>query len=556
MLVGNFVDGDSRVQKEARSAAEAGWETFLVGRSKSGKREEYPLGAATVVRAAEGMAATRYRAAHPHRRGVKGLIAYSSQELSKVKHQRQRLRQMDVAVERELLKRKLADGANPLSAVLSKTGLAAHTAAVRASGYWVAARKQAFDKNYQAGQATPSSSLERLFAKHGGDAVSWDTQPRLVDFEDSFGRVADELQPDLIHANDAEMLGVAVRAAERAKARGRTVKVVYDSHEYTAGDIRPEDATWTPVMYAQEAKYIPLADGVVAAVDNFADKLVEHHRLAVRPTVVRNMPEASTFTVAGGQGPGIRGRLGVGPDAPILVYPGAVTPIRGLDTAVRALPQLPDAHMVLLVGSRGGYAAELVALAASLGVADRFHVLDYVPVEDLTDFIASATMGIDTLRRIPTQELTITTKYWSYIGARLPVVVSDVKAAGEMTRKLGNGEVFEVDDAAGFAEAVRKVAADRERYAAVYTDEMLAGHSWESQVDALLGLYSEVTGLKPVAGGPGSGGRSQNGGAADGIAADDSDGQGDAADDAGADIARTATGGTAADETPNGDADV
>jgi glycosyltransferase involved in cell wall biosynthesis len=179
------------------------------------------------------------------------------------------------------------------------------------------------------------------------------------------------------------------------------------------------------------------------------------------------------------------------------VYPGAVTPIRGLDTAVRALPKLPEAHLVLMVASRGGHVAELVALAAGLGVADRFHVLDYVPVEELTDFIASATIGIDTLRRIPTQELTITTKYWSYIGARLPVVVSDVKAAGELTRRLGNGEVFEVDDVDDLVRAVRAVAADRERYAAVYTDEMLAEHSWEGQVPALLDLYSRVSGLTP-----------------------------------------------------------
>lgn len=497
MLVGNFIDGDSRVQKEARSAAEAGWDTYLVGRSYSGKREESRLGDVTVVRVAETMAATRYRSSHPHRRGVKGLIAYPSLEVSRVRHQRQRLRQMDLAAERELLARRIEAGANPLSALLGKAGLGATGSLVRARGYWVAARKQAFDTNYEAAKRAPSSAVERLLAKRGGDTSSWDVQPRLVDFEDSFGRAADELAPDVIHANDAEMLGVAVRAAARARAKGRKIAVVYDSHEYTAGDIRPEDVTWAPVMFAQERKYIAAADGVVAAVDNFADKLVEHHGLKVRPTVVRNMPEASTFTVAGGKGPGVRGRLGVGPDTPILVYPGAVTPIRGLDTAVRALSQLPDAHLALMVASRGGYVAELTRLAGELGVTERFHVLDYVPVEDLTDFIASATIGVDTLRRIPTQELTITTKYWSYIGARLPVVVSDVKAAGELTRRLGNGEVYEVDDVDGFAAAVRAVVADRARYAAVYTDEMLAEHSWESQVPALLAMYSKVSGLTP-----------------------------------------------------------
>ena len=33
MLVDNGVEGDSRVQKAARSAAEAGWEVVLLGRS-------------------------------------------------------------------------------------------------------------------------------------------------------------------------------------------------------------------------------------------------------------------------------------------------------------------------------------------------------------------------------------------------------------------------------------------------------------------------------------------------------------------------------------------
>ncbi|MEY9863256.1 glycosyltransferase involved in cell wall biosynthesis [Catenulispora sp. GAS73] len=502
MLVGNFVEGDSRVQKEARYAAAAGWDTYLVGRSPSGRREEYALGGATVVRAAETMTATRYRASHPHRRGVRGLVAYRSAELSRTRHQRQRLRQRDLGADRELLARRVTDGAGALEALGTRLVLRLRVLSVRLRGRWVAVRKQAFDRNYAAAAGGgPSSALERLLVRRGSEAAAWAAQPRLADFEDSFGRMADELMPDVLHANDAEMLGVAVRAAVRARVAGRRVAVVYDSHEYTAGDIRPEDVTWAPVITAQEAKYIPMADAVVTAVDNFADKLVEHHGLAVRPTVVRNMPEAATFSVPGGRGPGVRGRLGLGPEATLLVYPGSVTPIRGLDTAVRALPQLPEAHLALLVGSRAGHVAELAELAARLGVAEQFHVLDYVPVEELTDFIASATAGVDTLRRIPTQELTITTKYWSYIGARLPVVVSDVKAAGELTRRLRNGEVFEVDDVDGLARAVRKVAADRERYAAVYTDEMLAAHSWEGQVPALLEVYERVSGLRPEPGG-------------------------------------------------------
>nr|BFF23500.1 hypothetical protein GCM10025732_14650 [Glycomyces mayteni] len=48
MLVQNGVTGDSRVQKEAESAAAAGYEVVLLGASPSGKAEEWALGGATV----------------------------------------------------------------------------------------------------------------------------------------------------------------------------------------------------------------------------------------------------------------------------------------------------------------------------------------------------------------------------------------------------------------------------------------------------------------------------------------------------------------------------
>lgn len=501
MLVGNFIDGDSRVQKEARSAAEAGWDTYLIGRSPTGRREEYPLGAATVVRAAEGMAATRYRAAHPRRR-LTGVIAYSSQELSKVKHQRQRLRQLDLAVERDLVQRKLADGANPVGAAAVKAGFAAHTVSVRARGYWIAARKQAFDRNYRLAQTERNGTVKVFLAKRGGDAAMRSAMPRLPDFEDSFGRVCDELKPDLIHANDAEMLGVAVRAVARARAAGRTVKVVYDAHEYFAGDER-EDPAWGPVMAGQERKYISLADAVLSPIEGYADAMVAYHgikRFPHRkpPVLVRNMPTLASLRAVGQGVPGVRADLKLNPETPLLVHPGSVTHVRGLETVVRALPALDGVHAALIVGRRDGYVAELSALAVDLGVADRFHLLDYVPSEELTGYLASATIGIDTLLHIPLHELTITTKFWSYISARLPVVASDVKATSALTRELGNGEVYVAGDVEGFVAATRKVLADPDRYTGVYTEETLNRFCWEGQVEAMIDLYAEVTGLRPV----------------------------------------------------------
>src|SRR6185503_4080040 len=49
MLVDNGVVGDSRVQKAARSAADAGWDVTLLGRSPVAERREWTLGSANVV---------------------------------------------------------------------------------------------------------------------------------------------------------------------------------------------------------------------------------------------------------------------------------------------------------------------------------------------------------------------------------------------------------------------------------------------------------------------------------------------------------------------------
>jgi glycosyltransferase involved in cell wall biosynthesis len=496
MLVGNFIDGDSRVQKQARSAAAAGWEVFLVGRSPGGEREEYSLGGATVIRAADDMAATRYRASHPRRSGVSGLIAYSSRELSRVRHQRQRLRRFDLAVQRELVERARCQD-DAISALFARARLAMRSTFVRVSGYWIAARKQALDRNLHLSGAEPNGARRIGRAKRSGTVGSWDAQPRLVDFEESFGPLLDELRPDLIHANDADTLGVAVRAALRHRDGGAEVAVVYDAHEYFAGEIRRGDASWSVVIAAQELRYLPFVQGVVVATEGLARALVDRYQLTTRPTVVANMPVA-----LGGAGAatapdvhGVRGDLKLDPDVPLLVHAGAVTPLRGLDIIVRALPELAGVHLALLVGSREGHAADLRALAESLGCGARFHLLDYVAADRLTGYLESATVGVEPLLHTPNHELAVTTKYWSYLQARLPVLVSDVEDMADLTREIGNGEVFVAGDVDSAVSALRRLLGDTARYASAYRDEALHRFTWDGQAEALLELYAEVTGL-------------------------------------------------------------
>ena len=50
--------------------------------------------------------------------------------------------------------------------------------------------------------------------------------PEAYDYEQMFGQTLDELKPDVLHAHDMHLVGVAARAAGRAKLRGRELKVI------------------------------------------------------------------------------------------------------------------------------------------------------------------------------------------------------------------------------------------------------------------------------------------------------------------------------------------
>ncbi len=421
MLVDNGVHGDSRVQKTARSAAEAGWNVTLLGCSPDATEHHWRIGDAEVRLLPMGGG------------GAGGGGAG--------------------------LKRKLVErGGLPL-ALARKARRPVERAQVR---YWLGRE---------------------------GDRAWRRLEPGLWNYERAFGKVIDELMPDLIHAHDFRMLGVGARAKQRAAEAGRDVKLVWDAHEFLPG-ARPrrDNARWLPAHLAYEREYVPYADAVVTVSDALADLLQQEHGLARKPGVVLNAPARSADEGV----PDLRELCGVGPDTPLLVYSGSSSPQRGLDTIVEALPSLPGVHLALVVQDPS--APHITALTEAGD--ERVHAVPYVPAEQVFRFLAPADVGVIPIHHWPNHEIALITKFFEYSHARLPIVVSDVRAMAEAVRATGQGEVFRARDAADLARAVRAILADPKRYRAVYDgpDSPLPGWTWEAQADRLNHLYQELVG--------------------------------------------------------------
>ncbi|MCF2532674.1 glycosyltransferase family 4 protein [Yinghuangia soli] len=470
MLVANDITRDSRVQKVAYSAAEAGFEVLLLGydaNAPARPRKATRIGAAQVMRTGLSnrfkLKSEQYvHSAAPVDRARAGVLRAASFAA-----------RVDYKVRRRLMKSVKEPG----------TG----------------------------GPGVKSKAKETLWKVYIRDGDWRRTARHLLLLEDAWSAVVEDFRPDVVHAHDMHTPGIGVRIADRiARSGGRRPKVVYDAHEYVAGVHMP---TQRKLAYTGlEREFVRRADAVVTVSPTLAGMLAERYALRTRPTVVANAPMVGPAAAGPEAKPvGVREALGLAAGVPLLVYSGAISPARGVDVMIEAMPLLGEAHVVIVCGdAEDSYVRSLVARAGELGAGARIHTAPYVAPHQVPAYLASATVGVIPILHTVNHEIALITKYYEYMHARLPIVVSDVRAMAEQTAELGCGEVFAVRstgeladralrkrDAEAFAEAAGKVLADPARYAAAYTEELLAENSWEGQARILVDLYARLAGRRP-----------------------------------------------------------
>ncbi|MDO9380925.1 MAG: glycosyltransferase family 4 protein [Nocardioidaceae bacterium] len=490
MLVDNFITGDSRVQKQAASMAAAGWDVVLVGRSRDSKLRRSTIGEARVLQVPMALPLKRRR--HEYRRApLRSPLAYPAGPLTDYRLQRTRAAVVDLQSRIDLA----GPSASP-AARARRSALGARLAGARVRQRWVELRADRTRALLEARRAM-TSPLDRLttafWTQTMGDRAWRRLDPSLWDWEVAYGPQVDRLKPDIIHANDFRMLGVAIRGARRLRAQGRKVSVVWDAHEFLPG-IKPwhDHPRWHVAQIANEKEYGRHADVVTTVSESLASLLVEQHGLTERPRVVLNAPTASDGLDR--DVVGLRDDLGLDEDTPLMVYSGLAAPQRGLMLMVEALPELPGVHAAFVVPAPdNAFVQSLLERARELGVDGRVHTRPYVAYDEVVPYLRSADLGVIPIDHWPNHEIALITKFFEYSHARLPLVVSDVEAMGDLTRETGQGEVFTAGDAGALADAVRAVLDDPKRYRAAYDEPgRLDSWTWEAQAVVLDEVYASV----------------------------------------------------------------
>jgi len=478
-MVANDISNDSRVLKEAAAIAETGLRVTLLGVSRDGRLSMDSLDGRAVMARLPGIFTLRdSRSRRRARRRSRRLLgAYLPKD--------QAARRAAITVRRAELRLRIR---RQWARRLRGRFLQIAFLGMRARHALTGLESRAFTTGWRL--------WDGLVARVPWRAKWPSVVPEAYDYELIFKAVIDELAPDVVHAHDMHVIGVAVRAAARAKLAGRTMKVVYDAHEYVPGIARygPRTPRFIAAWANHERDYIRAVDRVVTVSPAIAERLQVEHKLADRPEVVLNTPDLpDSITVEDD----IRSRTGLPADVPLLVYSGGITIVRGIETAIRALPSLPGVHLAIVAVPTPDQPAVgvLRKLAIEVGVADRVHYLHPVGPREVTGFLATADAGIIPMLRAPNHEMAMPNKLFEYSLGGLPVLVSDMASLKAFVGRHGIGEAFEAGNSTDFAAKAKLLLSRTETYRGRLADPAYRREAaWSGQAGKLRSLYGELLG--------------------------------------------------------------
>jgi len=283
-------------------------------------------------------------------------------------------------------------------------------------------------------------------------------------------------RPQLVHCNDYNTAWIGVAAKLTIGSR-----FIYDAHElWPDRNLRPEPRAW---LLACEWLFTRVADRVITTSPGYADVMAGRYRIP-SPLVVRNIPEARG---------GAAERRSNG--TPLALYFGAVTRNRGLEEAIRALPELPRLRLRLVGPDAWGFRAELAGLAERLGVEDRVELWEPVGVEEGRRVISQADVGLALIQpSCLSYELTLPNKLFEYTAAGVPILGSELPMISDFISEHGVGLTAAPGDVGDVAAKLRSIlepkANARMREA---TRRTAAALTWEAERERLATAYEDLS---------------------------------------------------------------
>lgn len=290
---------------------------------------------------------------------------------------------------------------------------------------------------------------------------------------------------DVVHIQDYKALELGLDLYQGTK------KLVYDAHEYLPGI----DQAGPLQDYFEDLEKIGIAlsEAVITVSPIIAERIIVEQNPSCEVTVIRNTPLVDVES-----GPrDIRQDTGLGNEVPLVVYSGSVAPQRGLATLLDAMLDLESIHLAVVAPNQHSLDGYLNS-GKYASLSSRLHVVPFVSPGQVAHYLRTADVAVHPMpshidgREVLNHQFALPNKWFEYVRAGLPVVVSDVEALSALVRECGNGEVFASNDPHSLADALKKVFSEKPKYQENVTQEMRNDSDWQIDGKKLVDVYSAL----------------------------------------------------------------
>jgi D-inositol-3-phosphate glycosyltransferase len=259
------------------------------------------------------------------------------------------------------------------------------------------------------------------------------------------------------------------------------------------------DAAEPEVRIRGETEVISVADRIVANTDDEARQLISLYE-ADPGRVAAVTPGVDLMLFRPGSQRHARRRLGLPPNAIVLMFAGRVQPLKAPDVLLHATaellrehPRLADRLVVAFVGGPSGTGRndpdQLVQLARALGIAANVRLEPPCPQRELADWYRAATLVV-----VPSYSESFGLVAVEAQACGTPVVAAAAGGLRTAVRDGVSGVLIDSHDPVKYARAIWSLITDSGRLAFLSRGARrhASGFGWSATVDRLLAVYGEA----------------------------------------------------------------